>query len=89
MSLPAEVLPRWCKGIKAAVVNAVHRDLLLFGLCTGMRRGEIFPLRWDRAGLEASLFRIEDIRIKRSVFDAAHAGAQLLIRRGHASRVCR
>ena len=46
----AEVLPRWQKGIEAAVVNPVHRDLLLFGLYTGMRRGEIMPLRWETGG---------------------------------------
>ena len=39
ISSPAEVLPRWRKGIEAAVVNPVHRDLLLFGLYTGMRLG--------------------------------------------------
>ncbi len=45
ISVPAEVLPRWHVGIEAGVRNPVHRDLLLFGLYTGMRRGEIMPLR--------------------------------------------
>ena len=45
ISSPAEVLPCWRRGMEAAVRNPVHRDLLLFGLYTGMRRGEIMPLR--------------------------------------------
>ena len=39
ISSPAEVLPRWREGIEAAVRNPVHRDLLLFGLYTGMAPG--------------------------------------------------
>ena len=62
ISSPAEVLPRWCAGIEAEVVNPVHRDLLLFGLYTGMRRGEIMPLRWERVDLEAGLFRVEETK---------------------------
>lgn len=59
ISSPAEVLPRWRAGIEAAVGNPVHRDLLFFGLYTGMRRGEIMPLVWDRVDLDAGLFRVE------------------------------
>ena len=50
ISSPAEVLPRWRAGMEAAVRNPVHRDVLLFGLYTGMRRGEIMPLRWAFPG---------------------------------------
>ena len=62
ISSPAEVLPKWRAGIDAAVRNPVHRDVFLFGLYTGMRRGEIFPLHWDRVDLEAELFRVEETK---------------------------
>ena len=62
ISSPAEVLPRWRAGIEEAVRNPVHRDLLLFGLYTGMRRGEIMPLRWERVDLDAGLFRVEETK---------------------------
>ncbi len=62
ISSPAEVLPRWRKGIEAAVVNPVHHDLLLFGLYTGMRRGEIMALRWERVSLDAGSFRVEETK---------------------------
>ena len=62
ISSPAEVLPRWRAGIDAAVVNPVHRDLLLYGLYTGMRKGEIIGLRWDRVDLGAGLFRVEETK---------------------------
>ena len=48
--------------MEAAVQNPVHRDLLLFGLYTGMRRGEIMPLRWERVDLETGLFRVEETK---------------------------
>jgi len=35
------VLPYWRKGIEATVENSVQRDAFLFGLYTGMRRGEV------------------------------------------------
>ena len=62
ISSPAEVLPRWRAGIDAVVRNPVHRDLMLFGLYTGMRRGEIITLRWERVDLEAGLFRVEETK---------------------------
>ena len=62
ISSPAEVLPRWLAGIEAEVVNPVHRDLLMFGLYTGMRRGEIMPLRWERVDLAAGLFGVEETK---------------------------
>ena len=44
------------------MVNPVHRDLLLFGLYTGMRRGEIMALRWERVDLDGGLFRVEETK---------------------------
>ena len=64
ISSPAEVLPCWRKGIEAAVGNPVHRDMLLFGLYTGMRRGEIMPLRWEDVDVEAGLFRVEETKTR-------------------------
>ncbi|MCY4407883.1 MAG: integrase arm-type DNA-binding domain-containing protein [Rhodospirillaceae bacterium] len=62
ISSPGEVLPRWRAGIEAAVRNPVHRDVFLFGLYTGMRRTEIFTLRWERVDLDAGLFRVEETK---------------------------
>ena len=62
ISSPAEVLPRWRAGIEAVVRNPVHRDVFLFGLYTGMRRSEIFTLRWERVDLDAGLFRVEETK---------------------------
>ncbi|MDE0030302.1 MAG: integrase family protein [Deltaproteobacteria bacterium] len=62
ISSPAEVLPCWRTGMDAAVPNPVHRDVLLFGLYTGMRRGEIMALRWEDVNLEAGLFRVEETK---------------------------
>ena len=62
ISSPAEVLPCWRKGIEAVVGNPVHRDAFLFGLYTGMRRGEILPLRWERVDLDKGLFRVEETK---------------------------
>ena len=62
ISSPAEVLPCWRMGIEVAVGNPTHRDVLLFGLYTGMRRGEIMPLRWEDVDLGAGLFRVEETK---------------------------
>ena len=62
ISSPAEVLPCWRKGIEVAVENLVHRDVFLFGLYTGMRRGEIMALRWEEVDLDKGLFRVEETK---------------------------
>ena len=62
ISSPAEVLPCWRRGMEVAVRNPVHRDVLLFGLYTGMRRGEIMPLRWEDVDLGAGLLRVEETK---------------------------
>ena len=59
ISSPAEVLPRWRKGIEATVRNPVMRDALWFGVYTGMRLNEVLPLRWDRVDRENRVFRVE------------------------------
>lgn len=59
ISTPAETLPRWRAGIEAEVIVPATRDIFWFGMYTGMRRGEIVGLRWDRVDLERRLFRVE------------------------------
>ncbi len=59
---PAEVLPRWRSGIDAEVTVPATRDIFLFGLYTGMRRGEILTLRWERVFLAERLFRVEETK---------------------------
>ena len=43
---PAEVLPCWRRGIEAVVSNPALRDVFWFGMYTGMRLGEVLPLKW-------------------------------------------
>ena len=62
ISSPAEVLPCWRKGIEAQVRNRVRRDVFLFGVYTGMRRGEIMALRWEDVDLDKGLFRVEETK---------------------------
>ena len=62
ISTPAEVLPRWRAGIESEVVVPATRDIFWFGMYTGMRRGEITALRWDRVDLERRVLRIEETK---------------------------
>ena len=54
ISSPAEVPPCWPKRIE--VKNPVHRDVFLFGVYTGTRRGEIMPLRWEDVDPDVGCF---------------------------------
>ena len=38
------------------------RDIFWFGLYTGMRRGEILTLRWERVDMTARLFRVDETK---------------------------
>ena len=62
ISSPAEALPCWRRGIEAAVENPAHRDAFLFGLYTGMRRGEVLALRWADVDLGRGLFRVDETK---------------------------
>ena len=62
ISTPAETLPRWWAGIEAEVTVAATRDIFWFGMYTGMRRGEIMGLRWDRVDRERRIFRVEETK---------------------------
>ena len=61
---PAEVLPCWRRGIEAVVSNPAIRDVFWFGMYTGMRRGEVLPLRWDRVDREAGIFRVDETKTR-------------------------
>ena len=62
ISTPAEVLPGWRAGIEAEIVVPATRDIFWFGLYTGMRRGEIVALSWDRVDLERRILRVEETK---------------------------
>ena len=62
ISTPAEVLPRWRAGIEALDLEPAVRDIFLFGFYTGMRRGEIFSLRWERINLERRILRVDETK---------------------------
>ena len=55
---PAQVLPCWRRGIEAVPVD-VARDMVWFGLFTGLRRAEVSGLRWERVEPAKGCFRIE------------------------------
>ena len=59
---PAEVLPRWRRGIAAVVSNPALRDVFWFGMYTGMRLGEVLPLRWERVNRESLVFRVNETK---------------------------
>ena len=63
ISSPVEVLPRWWAGIEEAEgLTPVIRDIFLVGFYTGMRRGEIIGLRWERVDLEGRILRVEETK---------------------------
>ena len=59
---PAEVLPRWHKGIEKGVRSTVARDALRLGLYTGMRHAEVLELRWDRVDFDAMTLTVEETK---------------------------
>jgi len=62
ISAPSEVLPCWRAGIDAEATVPGTRDILLFGIYTGMRLGEILTLQWDRVDLEKGILRVEETK---------------------------
>ena len=59
---PAEVLPRWHRGIGKGVRNPVARDALRLGLYTGMRHSEVLELRWDMVDFDAMTLTVEETK---------------------------
>ena len=62
ISAPADVLPRWRAGIEALELEPAVRDIFLIGFYTGMRRGEIVSLRWERIDLNRRVLRVEETK---------------------------
>ena len=62
ISGPAEVLPRWRAAIEALDFEPAVRDIFLIAFYTGMRRGEIVSLRWERIDLERRILRVEETK---------------------------
>ena len=59
---PAVLLPAWERGICKGVRRPEVQDFFRFGLYTGMRRGEVLALRWDRVALEEGRFRVDETK---------------------------
>ena len=59
---PAEVLPRWHRGIEKGVKSPVARDALRCGLYTGMRFSEVIGLSWDRVDLDAMTLTVDETK---------------------------
>ena len=62
ISAPAELLPRWRAGVEALDLEPAVRDIFLIGFYTGMRRGEIVSLRWERIDLDRRTLRVEETK---------------------------
>ena len=59
---PAVLLPAWDRGLRAGVRRPEVRDFFYCGLYTGMRRGEVLGLRWDRVSLEEKRFFVDETK---------------------------
>ena len=53
---------RWRAGIEALDLEPAVREIFLIGFYTGMRRGEIVSLRWDRIDLDRRVLRVEETK---------------------------
>ena len=83
---PAEVLPCWRRGVEAVPV-AVARDMVWFGLFTGLRRSEVAGLRWEHVNPVQGYFRIEETKNGRPLeLPITRQVAAILERRGEAAR---
>ena len=58
---PAEVLPRWRRGLEASVPE-VMRDMVWMGLFTGLRVSEVSGLRWGDIDASQSWLRIRETK---------------------------
>ena len=58
ISSPAEALPYWQRGIEAAVKDPATRSISWVAMYSGMRRGEILTLRWERVDLARGVVHV-------------------------------
>ena len=63
---PAEVLPRWRKGLESVPV-AVVRDMVWMGLYTGLRLSEVQGLRWEHVDESRGSFRVDTTKSGRAL----------------------
>ena len=59
---PAVLLPAWERGLREGVRRPEVRDFFRFGLYTGMRRGEVLELRWERVSLGEGRFLVDETK---------------------------
>ena len=59
---PTVLLPAWDRGIQEGVRRPEVRDFFRFGLYTGMRRGEVLGLRWERVSLAEGRFLVDETK---------------------------
>ena len=59
---PEVLLPAWDQGFRDGVRRPEVRDYFRFGLYTGMRRGEVLALRWDRVALDEGRFVVDETK---------------------------
>ena len=59
---PAVLLPAWERGIREGVRRPEVRDFFRCGLYTGMRRGEVLALRWDRVSPGEGRFFVDETK---------------------------
>ena len=86
IAAPAEILPCWRRGIET-VPTAVVRDMVWFGLFTGLRRAEVSGLRWEHIQGEQGCFRIEESKSTRPLhLPITRQLAVILERRREAAR---
>ena len=58
---PAEVLPRWCRGLEAGVPE-VMRDMVWMGLFTGLRVSEVSGLKWEDIDESQRWLRVKETK---------------------------
>ncbi|MDE0447088.1 MAG: integrase arm-type DNA-binding domain-containing protein [Spirochaetaceae bacterium] len=58
ISSPAEALPYWQRGIEAVVKDPATRSIFWVAMYSGMRRGEILTLRWERVDLARGVVHV-------------------------------
>ena len=58
ISSPAEALPYWQRGIEAVVKDPAIRSIFWVAMYSGMRRGEILTLRWERMDLARGVVHV-------------------------------
>ena len=84
---PAVLLPAWERGIREGVRRPEVRDFFRLGLYTGMRRGEVLGLRWERVSLGEGRFLVDETKTGEPLeLPVTRQLAALLARRSEATQ---